>query len=431
MGRSFLQAAARPTLRLVFTAAGLFVATATAAALAWFAGRALSRYAELVTLGAVVTAAAAVAACIFSLRNTLKALRRYECAFEKHTSLMWIFDIETMEFLDVNEAALQHYGYTRSEFLSITARDIRPKEDVATFVQLIGRKIPTRHTETELRHKRKDGTVFEVQITAIPLNYEGHQAEFVMVQDVTLQRTAARAQEKLAEARELILAVFHTTPLAIWGIDLEGKVTFWSRTAENMFGWSESEAKGHTLPVVPSDQAGEYDLFSQRYRQGERLNGLERKRKRRDGTILDCAIWSAPLRSAAGTIIGTVEILADITQRKNAEAELNRHVRKLAASNADLEQFAYAASHYLQEPIRAVITCTQMFERLAETTAPPSAFEYLPCPGRSVSIAGSGARLRRILGDRSSSLAVGRDLVAERGNNGPGQVEGSGEGVER
>src|SRR3954464_4479531 len=64
-GRSFLQEASGPTLRLVFTAAWLFVATVITAALTWFPGTALSRYAELITLGAVITAAAAVVVCIF------------------------------------------------------------------------------------------------------------------------------------------------------------------------------------------------------------------------------------------------------------------------------------------------------------------------------------------------------------------------------
>jgi PAS domain S-box-containing protein len=375
-GRSLLQAAARRALRVVYAEAALFVATAAAAAFIWFAVRGSSQYAALTNLGALIAAAAALALCLVSLRKTRKILVRYQSAFEKHSSPMWIFDVDTMEFLDVNEAALDHYGYTRAEFSSITARDIRPKEDVATFLQLMSRRISARHTEKSL-HKKKDGTVFEVHITAIPLKYEGRNAELVVAQDVTLQKTAAHTQQRLEEATELIQAVFHTIPLAIWGIDLDGGVTFWNQTAESMFGWREEEVKGHPLAVIPAEQRSEYEIFAQKYRLGERLNGVERKRLRQDGTLLDCAIWSAPLRSRSGSIIGTVEILADITQRKNAEAELNRHVRKLAASNADLEQFAYAASHYLQEPIRAVITCTQMFERLAGTAVPSGAWEYL------------------------------------------------------
>lgn len=367
----------RPNYWFASLALALFAATAAVAANNLFAIRALGWFAELLALMAVIVTIVATAIAGFSLYTARKTLVRYRCAFEQHSAPMWILDTDTLNFLDVNEAALEEYGYTRSEFLAMTARDIRPAEDVPAFVTMLKRKIGSRHTETGLRHKRKDGRIFPVQVTATPLSFEGHRAELVLVQDMSLEVTATRAQQRLQEATELIDAVFNAAPLAIWGVDLEGKLTFWSRSAANMFGWEESEVTGCPVPVIPRDQAADYEQIAQQYRRGERLNGLERKRIRKDGSLLDCAIWSAPLRSPDGEIIGNVEILADISERKNSESELNRHVRRMAASNADLRQFAYAASHYLQEPIRAVITCTQMFEKLADISAPRAAFEYL------------------------------------------------------
>lgn len=99
--------------------------------------------------------------------------------FAKNSHPMWVFDRETLEFLEVNDAAVRHYGYSRSEFLKMRITEIRPPEDVPELLQR------TRHfqgptTGARWRHRTRDGTVFRVAITSWELTFRGRLAELVL-----------------------------------------------------------------------------------------------------------------------------------------------------------------------------------------------------------------------------------------------------------
>ncbi len=143
----------------------------------------------------------------------------------------------------------------------------------------------------------------------------------------------ARVEQRTAELRaanHLLQAVTESSPLAIWTMDLEGKVTSWNPAAESMFGWTAGEAIGQPLPVVPEDQREEFRGWLERFRAGEAFTGVERKRCRKDGALIDVSIWTAPLRNSAGRIEGVMAIDSDITQRKLLEEQF-RQSQKLEA----------------------------------------------------------------------------------------------------
>ena len=96
---------------------------------------------------------------------------------------------------------------------------------------------------------------------------------------------------------------------------------------------------------------------------GQGFTGREIRRKRKDGTWLDLSVSTAPLHDKSGSVSGILSIYVDITSRKQAETELKRQARELARSNADLQQFAHAVSHDLQEPLRAISSFAQLLER--------------------------------------------------------------------
>ena len=92
----------------------------------------------------------------------------------------WIFAQDTLDFLEVNQVAVQNYGYTRDEFLKLSILDIRPVEDIPALLSVTmhpGLKGPS--TQERWRHRRKDGTVFDVEITSFELNFRGRSAEAV------------------------------------------------------------------------------------------------------------------------------------------------------------------------------------------------------------------------------------------------------------
>src|SRR5580692_8642587 len=138
------------------------------------------------------------------------------------------------------------------------------------------------------------------------------------------------ANEDLRQANDVRQALIKSSPLAIFAIDLEGKVIFWSPAAERIFGWTEAEAIGNTLPVIPDHRLHEFEAALARLRTGESMQGDERTHQRKDGSRLEVAIWTAPLRDASGAISGYVTIDADITERKLLEEQF-RQSQKLEA----------------------------------------------------------------------------------------------------
>src|ERR1051326_4080585 len=102
--------------------------------------------------------------------------KQYGILFQDNPQPMWIFDSETLAFLDVNDAAIQHYGYSRDEFLDMTIRDIRPGQDVpALFTQQAnctrgyGRYDPS----VKWKHRTKDGSLIDVEITWHTFDFAG------------------------------------------------------------------------------------------------------------------------------------------------------------------------------------------------------------------------------------------------------------------
>jgi len=105
--------------------------------------------------------------------------------FECHPDPMWIYDRETLRFLDVNHAAIAKYGYSRDEFLAMTIEDIRPTEDVAKLHENLANPAAGFNDAGIWRHCLKSGEIISVAITAHTLDYDGTKAELVSARDVT------------------------------------------------------------------------------------------------------------------------------------------------------------------------------------------------------------------------------------------------------
>lgn len=102
-------------------------------------------------------------------------------AFARNSHPMWLFDRQSLAFLDVNEAAVRTYGYSRQEFLKMRIVDIRPPEDVAELMRQTHSPRPTGpSTGARWRHRTRNGAIFPVSITSWELDFNGHHAELVL-----------------------------------------------------------------------------------------------------------------------------------------------------------------------------------------------------------------------------------------------------------
>jgi len=139
------------------------------------------------------------------------------------------------------------------------------------------------------------------------------------------EKEEERIKIALQQSNDLLRAIVESTPVAIIGLDLDGKVQMvWNPTAERMLGWSAKEAMGQFLPSVPVENREEFSRFRALIRSGKTLNGIDVRRQKRDGTPIDYSIYAYPLHDTQGRISGNIAVLVDITERKRAEEALRK-----------------------------------------------------------------------------------------------------------
>jgi PAS domain S-box-containing protein len=132
-----------------------------------------------------------------------EALRQSEQSFRllfaDNPQPMWVFDRRTLRFLEVNEAAIAHYGYSRAEFLALRITDIRPVKEVPRLLEDVHQQRPALRGSGEWRHRVKDGRIIDVQITAHELTFEAREAVLIVAVDITERKQAAASNAVYAE----------------------------------------------------------------------------------------------------------------------------------------------------------------------------------------------------------------------------------------
>lgn len=126
--------------------------------------------------------------------------QQYRRLFEGNPQPMWVYDVETLGFLAVNDAAVSHYGFSREEFRGMTIKDIRPAEDVPSLVASVAKRDRGATRARDVRHRKKDGTIIFVDITSYPMVFAGRPARIVLANDVTEHR---RLEEQLRHAQKM------------------------------------------------------------------------------------------------------------------------------------------------------------------------------------------------------------------------------------
>ncbi|HYL82266.1 MAG TPA: GAF domain-containing protein, partial [Candidatus Acidoferrum sp.] len=206
--------------------------------------------------------------------------------FESHPHPMWVYDLDSLAFLAVNAAAVRHYGYAREEFLALTIRDIRPPEDIPALLANVAQVTAGLDAAGTWRHRKKDGTIIDVEITSHAILFEGRRAEVVLAYDITDRR---RAEEALARRTAQWETIRTATEEIIRELDLATVMGIITRRALELVDgtsggvalWDESAQL-----LVPRSWRGQAGVSEQvRWRLGEGVAGTVAQR--REGMIVN------------------------------------------------------------------------------------------------------------------------------------------------
>jgi PAS domain S-box-containing protein len=252
---------------------------------------------------------------------------RYRSLFEANPHPMWVFDEETLAFVAVNDAAVAHYGYTSDEFLHMSILDMRPPEEVPRLMNFLSDRRSNKQRAGVWRHRKKDGTLIDVEISSHEIQFNERPARVVLANDITERlRTESAIRSSEAKYRSLVE-------------NLEQSVFLKDRdlcfvAANKRF--CESVNRAETDIVGRTD----YDLYPRRLAERYRTDDYKvleqgRRAEVEEQTLIagnprTVRIVKTPVKDDQGQIVGVLGIFWDVTDQRSLEAQL-RQAQKMEA----------------------------------------------------------------------------------------------------
>ncbi|MEO8145984.1 MAG: PAS domain S-box protein [Bacteroidia bacterium] len=301
--------------------------------------------------------------------------KKYRDIFENNPLSMWVIDFASLKFLDVNDAAIERYGYSREEFLSMSALEIRPEEEKEHFAQVIqSENLPT-YNSGMWKHKKKDGTIIDVEIIGHALMHDGKKARLILSNDITervkaekeiielnqnleekvKERTSQLATankelqlhlQKIKQSEEKFSKIFETSPVGICiGALQSGIIIDVNKNFLQMTGLGREEVTGHTSLQLNMIDDVERAKIGEELKQVGQVRNKEIFITKKSGEKIPVLLSLDQF--AIGDDEYAITICYDITLRKKAEEQL-------MAANKELEAFTYSVAHDLRAPLRAV-----------------------------------------------------------------------------
>ncbi len=251
--------------------------------------------------------------------------------FESNPHPMWVCDLNAQRFIAVNAAASCHYGYTKEEFLGLTIEHIRPPEDVPKLREFLSANKDDGGTRTNvMRHRKKDGTLIDVEITSNRVMFNGEWARLVQASDITARK---RSEEALRRSESTLQAILHSTADGLLAVSNENKVLtandrfaeLWKIPAELLASRDDA-----ALQQIVLDQLADPPQFLRQVQalyqsSDESFDTLLFK----DGRVFERL--SRPLLDD-GQLLGRVWSFRDVTERKRSEAALKESEERFSTT---------------------------------------------------------------------------------------------------
>ena len=253
---------------------------------------------------------------------------KYRYMFHNNPQPMWIYDIDTLDFLEVNEAAIKHYGYTQKEFLSMNLREIFTSEEDLIQVKSQDTPLHKSNKANEFTHKKKNGDVISVETLSHAIIFNQRNARHVLINDIT-ERKKSEAALRASEERFRTL-LDNVSNISVQGYSPDGTVKYWNKASETLYQYTRDEAMGKNLLdlIIPEGMRDEVkNAIQQMLDLGQGNPAEELILQKKDGS--EVPVYSNhSIIQIPGKEKELFCIDVDLTARKEAEEKLIRE-RKL------------------------------------------------------------------------------------------------------
>ena len=254
----------------------------------------------------------------------------YRYLFLNHPHPMWIYDLKTLAFLEVNEAAIAKYGYSRAEFLRMSIKDIRPEIELRRLMENLAQPRQSIEYSEGWHHRLKDGRLIDISITSHSLQFNGHESALVIAQDVTERK---RAENAIRENARQMKAVVTSLDDIVFEFDEQGiYINVWTAD-ESLLAMPKSQLIGKQILEVLGEENGRpFAEAVKRVAMGGSTESIEYPLEVIGGKHWFVARISPILTENAPA--NTVSMLVrDITVRKQAENQVQLQLQRMSVLN--------------------------------------------------------------------------------------------------
>jgi len=278
----------------------------------------------------------------------------FKVLFYHNPQPMWIVEVDTLKFLAVNDAAIKHYGYSRSDFLSITLAKIRPPKEYEEMIDLIN-KIKDRQTvKKELTHVKKNGEIILVNITSYTVNYNERECRMVVINDVTRQ-SLANAKLKVAWAK--VRQTLETMTDGFITLNKKLQLTYINKEALRILGTKKTISLNRNIfEAFP-------ELEDTKFAESLKNALVDVKSEKVEQYLVKQDKWICPTIYPNSSGMGIY--ITDITEEKKSRLLNEAHTKRL-------EELAYLNSHVIRKEVANIVGIIHLMddlddkERLAE-----------------------------------------------------------------